>query len=478
MWFEIFQREKSRQKLSSPLKSANAIPQAQQEKSRQTLYSSLKRASANADDPNPEKLSECNAKKKAKSPLRSKSHSALEPKLPVSVKLASTVGSSCNNNLGKQASTMDDPKNSDTLVEGSRSLCKEGIETLVGEQLASKMETNPLVAAKVAKAAAEASAAVEGQSSTLPVLPEIVPFHKFARREKFSVKVATVDWKSRRRPDVRSPCFSSLSSGKALTALHVGLQKVNEWSLDLTGTCGNFDSLDTGGFDFYEDHVSPTDTHNALRMEDIDDEQRRLQSEDAKAEHVTDAKAENSFKDLTNDLSLLRDKCSLRDSLDEECEDRSVCGPENTVDRRNLVLEFPVFQAQPVVDTAKLMPDKIEAVSKAHKDSEKLLDLKPSRTSEENISLEKIKRAVSDYVANLLTPLYKTRKIQKDDYKLIVKKTVAKVMERDAPQGIIPDITDFLNSKRKTKIRALVDRYIEMQMSPPQSRDGLSSAPS
>lgn len=38
-----------------------------------------------------------------------------------------------------------------------------------------------------------------------------------------------------------------------------------------------------------------------------------------------------------------------------------------------------------------------------------------------------IKRAVSDYVAQLLTPLYKTRKIQKDDFKAIVKKSTAKV---------------------------------------------------
>ncbi len=40
---------------------------------------------------------------------------------------------------------------------------------------------------------------------------------------------------------------------------------------------------------------------------------------------------------------------------------------------------------------------------------------------------EALKRAVSDYVVQLLTPLYKTRKIQKDDFKAIVKKTTAKV---------------------------------------------------
>lgn len=38
-----------------------------------------------------------------------------------------------------------------------------------------------------------------------------------------------------------------------------------------------------------------------------------------------------------------------------------------------------------------------------------------------------IKKAVSDYVVLLLTPLYKTRKIQKEDFKAIVKKSTAKV---------------------------------------------------
>lgn len=38
-----------------------------------------------------------------------------------------------------------------------------------------------------------------------------------------------------------------------------------------------------------------------------------------------------------------------------------------------------------------------------------------------------IKKAVSDYVVQLLTPLYKTRRIQKEDFKAIVKKSTAKV---------------------------------------------------
>ena len=41
-----------------------------------------------------------------------------------------------------------------------------------------------------------------------------------------------------------------------------------------------------------------------------------------------------------------------------------------------------------------------------------------------------IKKAVSDYVVQLLTPLYKTKKIQKEDFKAIVKKSTAKVRSK------------------------------------------------
>ncbi|MFS7968206.1 hypothetical protein Hanom_Chr09g00794761 [Helianthus anomalus] len=43
--------------------------------------------------------------------------------------------------------------------------------------------------------------------------------------------------------------------------------------------------------------------------------------------------------------------------------------------------------------------------------------------------VDKSKQVVVDYVASLLMPLYKARKVDKESYKLIMKKTTTKVMK-------------------------------------------------
>jgi len=75
-----------------------------------------------------------------------------------------------------------------------------------------------------------------------------------------------------------------------------------------------------------------------------------------------------------------------------------------------------------------------------------------------------IKKAVSDYVVQLLTPLYKTKKIQKEDFKAIVKKSTAKVMDRNSSKENALAVSEFLNLKRKVKIRSLVDMFIERHL--------------
>ncbi|MBA0814301.1 hypothetical protein Gohar_020140 [Gossypium harknessii] len=64
---------------------------------------------------------------------------------------------------------------------------------------------------------------------------------------------------------------------------------------------------------------------------------------------------------------------------------------------------------------------------------------------------DRIKQAVVDYVASLLMPLYKARKIDKEGYKSIMKKTATKVMEQatDAEKNMA--VSEFLDFKRKNK---------------------------
>ena len=55
------------------------------------------------------------------------------------------------------------------------------------------------------------------------------------------------------------------------------------------------------------------------------------------------------------------------------------------------------------------------------------VQMQSCREPTDRIGGNAIKKAVSDYVVQLLTPLYKTKRIQKEDFKAIVKKSTAKV---------------------------------------------------
>ncbi|KAL0438460.1 UNVERIFIED_CONTAM: Lysine-specific histone demethylase 13 [Sesamum latifolium] len=88
---------------------------------------------------------------------------------------------------------------------------------------------------------------------------------------------------------------------------------------------------------------------------------------------------------------------------------------------------------------------------------------------------DRIKQAVVDYVASLLMPLYKARKIDRDGYKSIMKKTATKVMEQTTDAEKAMAVFEFLDFKRKNKIRAFVDMLIERHMAgKPEAKSGPS----
>ncbi|KAL8257037.1 hypothetical protein R6Q59_029078 [Mikania micrantha] len=77
---------------------------------------------------------------------------------------------------------------------------------------------------------------------------------------------------------------------------------------------------------------------------------------------------------------------------------------------------------------------------------------------------DKIKQSVVDYVTSLLMPLYKARKVDKESYKSIMKKTATKVMEQTTDVEKAMAVYEFLDFKRKNKIRAFVDMLIDKHM--------------
>ncbi|KAI3464875.1 hypothetical protein Pfo_021538 [Paulownia fortunei] len=88
---------------------------------------------------------------------------------------------------------------------------------------------------------------------------------------------------------------------------------------------------------------------------------------------------------------------------------------------------------------------------------------------------ERIKQSVVDYVASLLMPLYKARKIDREGYKSIMKKTATKVMEQTTDAEKAMAVFEFLDFKRKNKIRAFVDMLIERYLAmKPDAKSGSS----
>eukprot|EP00250_Pteridium_aquilinum_P020130 c24714_g1_i1 orf=917-5227(-) len=89
---------------------------------------------------------------------------------------------------------------------------------------------------------------------------------------------------------------------------------------------------------------------------------------------------------------------------------------------------------------------------------------KPETLEQENFCSdrsEQVKKAVTEYLAHLLTPLYKTKRINKESFKSIMKKAITKVMERRTEEEVAMGVTEFMDTKRKIKIRSLIDKLVE-----------------
>jgi hypothetical protein len=68
-----------------------------------------------------------------------------------------------------------------------------------------------------------------------------------------------------------------------------------------------------------------------------------------------------------------------------------------------------------------------------------------------------VKREVQDFVAEVLKPLYAARSISKEGYKHVMSKAIANVLAHSSLKPGEP----FMGSKRRAKIRELVDKYVK-----------------
>ncbi|KAL6524758.1 hypothetical protein OROMI_030351 [Orobanche minor] len=99
--------------------------------------------------------------------------------------------------------------------------------------------------------------------------------------------------------------------------------------------------------------------------------------------------------------------------------------------------------------------------SRANESSVSQVNIKKVSKDNQPRGADRLKKAVVDYVASLLMPLYNAKKIDRVGYKSIMKKAATKVMEQTTDAEKAMAVFEFLDYKRKNKIRAFVDLLIE-----------------
>ncbi|XVE94606.1 hypothetical protein REPUB_Repub02eG0023000 [Reevesia pubescens] len=279
-----------------------------------------------------------------------------------------------------------------------------------------------------AKAAAEALASTEANCNKLLQLPKIPSFHKFARREQY----AQMD--ERKWPGGvlgRQDCISEIDSRNC---------RVRDWSVDFSAACVNLDSSRMS-VDNLSQRSHSNEIASHLKLREHSGESLAVDSSIFTKAWV-DTAGSGGIKDY-HAIERWQSQAAAADPdffhptmhvKDEEDSNASSRQPTWKHDGR--VNESSISQVTINKEQYKNHPR----------------------------GADHIKQAVVDYVASLLMPLYKARKIDKDGYKSIMKKTATKVMEQatDAEKNMA--VSEFLDFKRKNKIRSFVDKLIERHM--------------
>ncbi|KAJ8772639.1 hypothetical protein K2173_027816 [Erythroxylum novogranatense] len=302
--------------------------------------------------------------------------------------------------------------------------------------LMSEAEKTALAAAEAAsaaaRAAAEAYASSEAKCSAMQQLPKIPSFHKFARREHYT-QMDDHDLRRKWPGSIlgRQDCISEIDSRNC---------RVRDWSVDFSAARVDLDSSR-----MLADNLSQRSHSNEIASQI----NLREQSGDSAAvdgnlftKAWVDTAGSAGIKDY-HAIERWQSQAAAADSeffhpavgiTDEEHSNTSSRQPSWKNDGR--VNESSVSQVT------------------LSRENQRNHSRGPDRT----------KQAVVDFVASLLMPLYKARKIDKEGYKSIMKKCATKVMEQATDAQKAMTVSEFLDSKRKYKIRAFVDKLIEKHL--------------
>ncbi|XP_055834063.1 lysine-specific histone demethylase 1 homolog 3 isoform X2 [Solanum dulcamara] len=292
-------------------------------------------------------------------------------------------------------------------------------------------------AARVAALAAAEAYASSGAKCNMPLqLPKIPSFHKFARREQY----ANMDESDIKRnwpggAVGRQDCLSEIDSRNC---------RVRDWSVDFSAAGVNLDSS---------------------RMSVDNRSQRSLSNDNACQFNFKEHSGESAPVDSSIFTKAWVDSSSSVGIKDynaiEMWQCQAAAANSDFYDPVMHVTDEEDSNVSSKMDMRKHDVLVCESSASQITVNKEVLDNQPR-------GAERIKQAVVDYVASLLMPLFKARKLDRDGYKSIMKKTATKVMEHatDAEKAML--VYEFLDFKRKNKIRDFVDKLIErhLQMKP------------
>ncbi|KAJ0024775.1 hypothetical protein Pint_09072 [Pistacia integerrima] len=270
-------------------------------------------------------------------------------------------------------------------------------------------------------------------ASSGPQLPKIPSFHKFARREQYG-QMDEFDLRRKWSGGVlgRQDCISEIDSRNC---------RVRDWSLDFSAACVNLDNSRTA------DNLSQRSHSNEIACQ-LNLGEHSGESAAAAADSSIFTKA---WVDTAGSVGI-KDYHAI-----ERWQSQAAAADSDFF--------HPAMHIKDEEDSnTSSKPRTWKHDRRANESSVSQVTINNESLENRSRGADRIKQAVVDYVASLLMPLYKARKIDRDGYKTIMKKSATKVMEQatDAEKNMA--VSEFLDFKRKNKIRSFVDKLIERHM--------------
>lgn len=243
--------------------------------------------------------------------------------------------------------------------------------------------------------ALQAYASSEAKITTLLQLPKIPSFHKFVRREHVQPEEYDHGKKWPGSAFGKPDCVSEIDSRNC---------RVRDWSVDFSATCINHDDSRNPADNLSQrSHSNDVAGHVNLR-------EHSGESAAADSSLYTKAWVDSAGSEGIKDHHAIE----RWQSQAAAAADSGFCYPaENTRDEEdsNASSRQPTWKYD----------------GRANDSSVSHVTVNKESARGHHRGSDRIKQAVVDYVTSLLMPLYKAKKIDKDGYKSIMKKTATKV---------------------------------------------------